>query len=857
MANATSTQLQELYVAYFGRAADPTGLDYWTEAGTTQASFAASMYAQAEFKDAYGSKSVEAQVNQIYKNLFDREADVTGLTYWTQQINLGVLKVAEIATHLIWAAQNNSGSTDDKTALTNRTNAAIAYTAEVKSTTANILAYQPTTSDPWVAGDNITEGVTYLSGVDKDTAHTASGVTASVAKFTAITTEAAKTLVLTKDTIDTLTGGTGNDTFIGDNNTISAADTVTGGAGTDTLKLTATTTLPNMSGIEKLELKDFTLAALNISGNDYSDITNLRYDTTTVAAKTLTLGAGVSVELDELTGADASFSVAGDNWTSGTFTITDSGDSTNAIDLDFVSTKTTAVTIKESGSQTSYGKIINTGAKAVTVNIDADYKLTLEDVAVATTIDASDSSGTLTLTTAISTVTFTGGTGNDTLNTNIIDGGSGDSSSASYSFGTGDDKISFTNLDAANELKDNSVTVAGGAGTDTFSGEEALIAGLGDLSTANFAKKGISGWEKVEADNILANGDTYDISNWGANYFIASVDGTNDSIIGGLTSGATLETGTAVNSFGGAAGSADDIALVFTDKGGAGDVLNVVTKNTAAAGLFSLDAQEIETINIDATASDQGNSYELDVPHATKITVDTGTGNVTIDLSAANGAATLVNEVDASAATSTGGLIFTADGSNLAGITFKGSAGGDNLTGGALGDVFTAGAGNDIIDGSDGTDTADITSGGTDTIEINSLTGKITVTGFASGDIIDIENAKFDGAETAVTAAASSAIDVASNRTIVSTINAGSSSAISSGSETIADFTDLTDVAAYLEEGFAVASNEEFVFVLNDGTDSYVYINDNGNNTVIASGDLSLAAVVKDYTLAAADVSQS
>ena len=114
MANATETQLQELYVAYFGRAADPTGLDYWVKAGITQAAFAANMFAQAEFKDAYGSKSVEAQVNQIYKNLFDREADVEGLKYWTQEINLGTIKVAEIATHLIWAAQNNSGSEDDR-----------------------------------------------------------------------------------------------------------------------------------------------------------------------------------------------------------------------------------------------------------------------------------------------------------------------------------------------------------------------------------------------------------------------------------------------------------------------------------------------------------------------------------------------------------------------------------------------------------------------------------------------------------------------------------------------------------------------------------------------------------------------
>ena len=142
MANATSTELQELYVAYFGRAADPTGLDYWTEKGITTSKFAADMYVQAEFKDAYGSLSTEAQVNQIYKNLFDREADVTGLTYWTLQVDLGTLQLAEIATHLIWAAKNNSGSSDDKTALENRTNAAVAYTAKVKETSAAILAYQ-------------------------------------------------------------------------------------------------------------------------------------------------------------------------------------------------------------------------------------------------------------------------------------------------------------------------------------------------------------------------------------------------------------------------------------------------------------------------------------------------------------------------------------------------------------------------------------------------------------------------------------------------------------------------------------------------------------------------------------------
>ena len=89
------------------------GIDYWKEKGITTAAFAADMYAAPEFKSVYGSLTTEAQVNQIYKNLFDRAADVTGLTYWTKEINLGNLQLAEIAVHLIWAAQNNAGGSDD------------------------------------------------------------------------------------------------------------------------------------------------------------------------------------------------------------------------------------------------------------------------------------------------------------------------------------------------------------------------------------------------------------------------------------------------------------------------------------------------------------------------------------------------------------------------------------------------------------------------------------------------------------------------------------------------------------------------------------------------------------------------
>jgi len=286
MANATSTQLQELYVAYFGRAADPAGLDYWTTQGITQASFAADMYAQLEFKSAYGSLTVESQVNQIYKNLFNRDADVGGLTYWSQQIRLGTLKVAEIATHLIWAAQNNSASTDDKTALLNKTTAAIAYTAKVKETTAGILAYQAETNDgtTFVKGVNLTEAINYLATITKDTASTAATIAASI---TTITTNgipsqavAGKSITLTSgsDVVNkssataALTTGEGNDVIYGlTSGLLTSGDIIDGAGGTD--KIQAEVSVAAASATIKPVLTSIETVEVNLTGGNTYDFT--------------------------------------------------------------------------------------------------------------------------------------------------------------------------------------------------------------------------------------------------------------------------------------------------------------------------------------------------------------------------------------------------------------------------------------------------------------------------------------------------------------------------------------------------------------------------------------------------------
>ena len=86
----TTAQIQQLYVAYLGRAADKAGLDYWSaQLNATNATLTLDdlrtnfTTEQAEYTDAYAGLSRADAVTKIYNNLFGRAPDAAGLTYWT------------------------------------------------------------------------------------------------------------------------------------------------------------------------------------------------------------------------------------------------------------------------------------------------------------------------------------------------------------------------------------------------------------------------------------------------------------------------------------------------------------------------------------------------------------------------------------------------------------------------------------------------------------------------------------------------------------------------------------------------------------------------------------------------------
>jgi hypothetical protein len=128
--------VQQMYVAYFGRPADTAGLDYWTNvveanAGAT-AAVSAAFAASPEYIVTYFGQTNTQIVNNIYQNLFGRDADAAGRTYWANLLTNGTIKVDTIVAEVAKAAL-----TTDAEAVENKVAASTAFTAALDTTAEN------------------------------------------------------------------------------------------------------------------------------------------------------------------------------------------------------------------------------------------------------------------------------------------------------------------------------------------------------------------------------------------------------------------------------------------------------------------------------------------------------------------------------------------------------------------------------------------------------------------------------------------------------------------------------------------------------------------------------------------------
>lgn len=275
--------VQQLYVAYFNRPADPVGLAYW-ESRLLEANGRAAVLAEisnafsvsAEYTSVYGGRNEVAVVDQVYQNLFGRHAETKGLMYWANLLASNKVSVAHIVTTVASGALNT-----DLAAYNAKVSAATSFTNGL--TTKDQI-------DNYVGDAALILAKNYIGSV-KDAATLASATQASALAATISAVLAAgetlnnvsKNFILTASE-DNFVGGSGDDTFTAfatSTQTLNASDKLDGGAGNNDLQLTSktgkTVDIFISAELKNIQTANFVVdAPLNLETTRWAGLTKLQ-----------------------------------------------------------------------------------------------------------------------------------------------------------------------------------------------------------------------------------------------------------------------------------------------------------------------------------------------------------------------------------------------------------------------------------------------------------------------------------------------------------------------------------------------------------------------------------------------------
>jgi sporulation protein YlmC with PRC-barrel domain len=319
--------------------------------------------------------------------------------------------------------------------------------------------------------------------------------------------------------------------------------------------------------------------------------------------------------------------------------------------------------------------------------------------------------------------------------------------------------------------------------------------------------------------------------------------------------------------------------MTFDDTSGVDVVLNGGTGSVKGAGAETIDNTKGD-INVTVTA---GTTYAA----GAKQTINGGTATTTdidmvIDASAVTGNVgaaggtnlTVENEAvdSASSMVVKGGkaanfITLDSDGGT---VTYYGQTGADTVTLDASGKYTSSTiyleSGADTVTLGKGSDTVNLGSDSdTDTVQFK-YTSSNTINYFDIGE----DKLSFDGITVTgggeITATGGTTVNAGTATGLgddaIYVIADGATSILANGSETIASYTDLSDVAAYLAERYTSTKNDDAgIFVINDlaGKKTYAYLFDeqtDGDST-IQSADLTLIGTITEESttaLVAADI---
>ncbi|MEO3388731.1 DUF4214 domain-containing protein [Mesorhizobium sp. CAU 1741] len=101
--------IQGIYLALFGRPADPAGLAFWeaeTNGGTDLSAMIGALTGTDEFIGRFGEDaSPSVVVTAIYQSLFNRDPDPEGLAFFLEQLESGAQTIESIAVNVLDGAQ--------------------------------------------------------------------------------------------------------------------------------------------------------------------------------------------------------------------------------------------------------------------------------------------------------------------------------------------------------------------------------------------------------------------------------------------------------------------------------------------------------------------------------------------------------------------------------------------------------------------------------------------------------------------------------------------------------------------------------------------------------------------------------
>jgi hypothetical protein len=249
--------IQGVYLALFGRPADPLGLAFFNSATNNGQNLAGigPLQSSAEYQTRFAGQSNIQIINSIYQSLFNRDADLPGLTFFANALANGTLTINNIAIAIYDGAQGA-----DRTIRDLKEAAANAFTTAV-DTTAEVLGYQGTaaaaSARAFIAGVTTTAPTSTQVNTAVAAAVTA-GTTGSGGTGATLTLTAGADTIALDATNASLKSTAADDTIRGNLTAgdLGTADSINAGGGVDTLNalLAAGSVAPVLTSVEKIFL---------------------------------------------------------------------------------------------------------------------------------------------------------------------------------------------------------------------------------------------------------------------------------------------------------------------------------------------------------------------------------------------------------------------------------------------------------------------------------------------------------------------------------------------------------------------------------------------------------------------------